>query len=277
MGTAGTEAYHANSVSDSLLAPPWQLLLSRIGDTLMLYLLLHVSMFSCLGNDTCLQLAGPSAVTAVRSFKRAAAVPQLAEDVRFRFRRGGRAAAEAEWAADEAEGRGGPGTQEPFSGQSPREPAQQAQQQDDAMEVEAPKARRRRPPSWQRRKALAAAEATSAAAAAQGGSPSAPRQGDDAEVPLEDDLPATQPLDEMEAEPQAAAATAPPPDDVRCYSQWPRYMLKPSEMVINRIVVFYSSSFPSKAGFPAKREPFKYICLPPDRCPSPSLNPVQTF
>ena len=33
-----------------------QLLLARIGDTLMLYLLLHVSLFAALPNSCCLQL-----------------------------------------------------------------------------------------------------------------------------------------------------------------------------------------------------------------------------
>jgi hypothetical protein len=35
---------------------PLQLLLSRIGDTLMLYLLLNASMFAALPNSCCLQL-----------------------------------------------------------------------------------------------------------------------------------------------------------------------------------------------------------------------------
>ena len=73
-GTANTEIYFTNSIADSLLSPPWQLLLSRIGDTLMLYLLLNMSMFSVLANECCLQLTGPSLVQIARGWRRDAAL-----------------------------------------------------------------------------------------------------------------------------------------------------------------------------------------------------------
>jgi len=38
------------------------------------------------------------------------------------------------------------------------------------------------------------------------------------------------------------------------YTQWPRYMPKPSEMVIIRMPVFYCATFPRRPGLPAKRE-----------------------
>ncbi|RMZ53723.1 hypothetical protein APUTEX25_003257 [Auxenochlorella protothecoides] len=47
------------SLGLGLASEPWRLLLSRIGDTLMLYLLLHCSMWSRVPNGTVVQLTGP--------------------------------------------------------------------------------------------------------------------------------------------------------------------------------------------------------------------------
>ena len=60
VGLFGTEAHHANTTTDLLKGEAWQLLLSRIGDTLMLFLLMHTSLFLPLPNGCFLQVTGAS-------------------------------------------------------------------------------------------------------------------------------------------------------------------------------------------------------------------------
>ena len=57
-GLHKTEAYYPNTTTKLLTGPAWQLLLSRIGDSLMLYLLMHATMFASLPNGCYLQLSG---------------------------------------------------------------------------------------------------------------------------------------------------------------------------------------------------------------------------
>lgn len=45
------------------------------------------------------------------------------------------------------------------------------------------------------------------------------------------------------------------------HSQWPRYMPKPSEMIINRSPIFYCSTFPLKPGFTARRTSYVYLFI----------------
>ena len=58
-GMHGAEQRSANTTTPTLCAPPWPLLLSRLGDVLMLYLLLHACIFVPLPNRCYLQVAGP--------------------------------------------------------------------------------------------------------------------------------------------------------------------------------------------------------------------------
>jgi len=58
VGLFGTEAYHCNTTTELLKGEAWQLLLSRIGDILMLYLLMHTSLFLPLPNGCFLQVTG---------------------------------------------------------------------------------------------------------------------------------------------------------------------------------------------------------------------------
>lgn len=60
VGLFGAEAYHCNTTTELLKGEAWQLLLSRIGDILMLYLLMHTSLFLPLPNGCFLQLTGVS-------------------------------------------------------------------------------------------------------------------------------------------------------------------------------------------------------------------------
>ena len=58
-GMLHTEEQSAHVATSALCAAPWPLLLSRLGDTLMLYLLLHASIFLSLPNGCYLQASGP--------------------------------------------------------------------------------------------------------------------------------------------------------------------------------------------------------------------------
>ena len=49
------------SMLEELMSEPWQLLLSRIGDVLMLHLLMHAAIFKPLPNSCFLQLTGTPA------------------------------------------------------------------------------------------------------------------------------------------------------------------------------------------------------------------------
>ena len=55
---SASETCHLNSSVESLKSNPWQLLLSRIGDALMLHLLMHAAIFQPLQNGCFLQLTG---------------------------------------------------------------------------------------------------------------------------------------------------------------------------------------------------------------------------
>jgi telomerase reverse transcriptase len=65
-----TEVHHPNSTTETLKSDAWQLLLSRIGDTLMLYLLMHTSLFLPMPNGCFLQVTGRP-VAYVRPFSSA--------------------------------------------------------------------------------------------------------------------------------------------------------------------------------------------------------------
>lgn len=58
-GMHSAEQRSAHTATLTLFAPPWPLLLSRLGDALMLYLLLHACIFVPLPNRCYLQVAGP--------------------------------------------------------------------------------------------------------------------------------------------------------------------------------------------------------------------------
>lgn len=57
-GLHRTEAYYPNTTIKQLKQTSWQLLLSRIGDSLMLHLLMHVTIFVPLPNGCYLQVTG---------------------------------------------------------------------------------------------------------------------------------------------------------------------------------------------------------------------------
>ena len=297
-GTANTEIYFTNSIADSLLSPPWQLLLSRIGDTLMLYLLLNMSMFSVLANECCLQLTGPSLVQIARGWRRDAALAaqlQTVNTTTLEKVTGAAGAAEEpppaaaaaaiseQPAVNKIEKRNkrlidltrgaGPMTQDPDVILSVEEDTPTSVASDDTeMAV---KKKRRRLPKWQRRKVAAAAAAAAASV----------EKDDVMDVDYATCvgvIPSTQPLGgpsaseviarmEIETEQPLIEQLPPPPPQRRRksqtdgmydgYSQWPRCMPKPTEMKINRNPVFYCSTFSSKPGFQRKRTTTTVVLL----------------
>lgn len=66
-GLHSVEVIHENSTTAYLKDPVWCLLHSRIGDTLMLYLLTQTQMFQRLENDCCIQLTGTPIASIARS------------------------------------------------------------------------------------------------------------------------------------------------------------------------------------------------------------------
>lgn len=75
-GAHRTEMYCIDGTAKSMCSPAWQLLQTRIGDTLMLYLLLHVSMFSTLENECFFQLTGYPVTLAARAVKKTSQAQQ---------------------------------------------------------------------------------------------------------------------------------------------------------------------------------------------------------
>ena len=159
----------------------------------------------------------------------------------------------------------GPATQDPgmllgsLGEESIDEEEEMAEVEENVLPVKKPT---RRLSSWQRRKAQKAAAAAM-------------------EVDIEggmftgenSSLPSTQPLSRLEGQVEAQAGSShcagmpgshaeqQRPQQAQQaqqklaygHSQWPRYMPKPSEMIINRSPVMYCSSFPVSPGFPARR------------------------
>ena len=60
-GLHHAEAYYPNTTAAALRSPAWQRLLSRVGDGVMMHLLLHCYLFLPLPNGCFLQAAGAPA------------------------------------------------------------------------------------------------------------------------------------------------------------------------------------------------------------------------
>ena len=253
MGSVAVEAVAGNTVVDYMLSSPWNLLLSRIGDTLMLYLLLHSSIFQSLANHCCCQLAGPSVVKVARGYRQMA--PLLKALHTKLEEEGKQQEANAAAASGAAAGGGGEVEMEmeveveTDTGDRKRKrsndtmatmrmgPMTQLEEveQDDmegSGEAAPPvmvQAKRRRLSSWQRHKAKAAAT------------------GED----QRNDLPPRLP----------SGTSAPPPQQQsqqqqqqqqKAHGRWKRNVPKPTDMVIPRTPIFYCSRFQKKAGLPSK-------------------------
>lgn len=264
VGSSTAESYYHNSVSASLEAPAWQLLLSRIGDTLMLFLLLHVSMFSRLRNNCCLQLTGAPVVQVARSrwYMGSRGVAEAAPAVQAEVQP---PAAHTQDGKLSTAGAASNGLAHPggsVDGSSRRGTIRRAAEAEgggggeaeDGTELQQPRRKRHRPSSWQRRKAAAAAAQQAAA------------QAETSAMYIDDEVlvPPTQPVSEAGPAAHALASAAAPaqPQSARVaakssafgFTQWPRQLPKPTDMMLPRQPIFYCSSFPRKPGFTAKRE-----------------------
>ncbi len=150
---------------------------------------------------------------------------------------------------------------------------------DEVVEPANKKKGRSRPSSWQRRKARRAAEAAHMAmelephGIAINNNTSSSR----GHIQHNSVVPATQPISNVDASARDQQMTAPAPAPTNAdggggggkqntntntnsygHTQWPRYMPKPSEMIINRSPIFYCSTFPLKPGFTARRTIFLF-------------------
>lgn len=246
LGSSSTEMYHHNAISDSLLTSPWELLLSRIGDTLMLYLFLHVTMFRRLPNGCCLQLTGPPAQDKVRNFRRYKSIPNVTEHAMVDQDHVQNKNCSVEKERDEMAG-------EPALKRRKITPLtirltyktqdysnQPLNRGDGSTEMKAKEGEkemgrtksRTRPSSWQRRKTRRCLTEKD-----------------------ESIIPPTQPAVSIEAEwtqKQQPNGTS----DCRNAPAWPQYLPKFADMYIPRSPVFYSAGYPSKPGFPKKRKSF---------------------
>ena len=117
----------------TMTSPAWELLLSRVGDTVMLHLLLNVSMFGTLENGCYFQLSGVPVLADARATKRASVYQMGSEFETEGKRREGRARAAREDLATARERAGG-------SGNGPVE----------AETERVGKKRKTRPPKWRR-------------------------------------------------------------------------------------------------------------------------------
>lgn len=126
----------------TMTSPAWELLLSRVGDTVMLHLLLSVSMFATLENGCYFQLSGEPVLADARATKRASVYqmgPEFrADSERRREGRVGRAKAAGK----------GPGS----SGQVDRGGSGDGLVE--AVAAHVGEKRRSRPPKWQRARYL---------------------------------------------------------------------------------------------------------------------------
>jgi hypothetical protein len=244
LGSSSTEIYHHNAISDSLLTSPWELLLSRIGDTLMLYLFLHVTMFRRLPNGCCLQLTGPPAQDKVRNFRRYKSIPDVKEHAMVDQNQCQKKKKSIEKERAEIAGEPAPKRRKitpltiPLTYKT-QDHSNQHQSYGDGstvgrakeVEKEICRTRRRtRPSSWQRRKTRRSLTEKD-----------------------ESIIPPTQPAFSIEAQ-WAQKLQSNGNSDCRNAPAWPQYLPKFADMYIPRSPVFYSAGYPSKPGFPKKRK-----------------------
>ena len=86
-GLQSSEAYYPNTTARLLRGAPWARLLSRIGDALMMHLLLHGSIFLPLPNGCFLQASGMPApqVRCKGSARATCGLPHFAADLAQRI------------------------------------------------------------------------------------------------------------------------------------------------------------------------------------------------
>jgi hypothetical protein len=214
----------------------------------MLYLLLHVTMFSKLENDCCLQLTGAPVGQAARMRARVAADVARAATSTLERVAGGRAVVTVESQLPSLQLPGGLGIAAEASPAGPAELDPVTEQHPHAAPVNAATTagKRRRPSSWQRLKARRVH-----ASHARADLP--PTQPQEDAFPLLPPFPPQQQHQQSRASDLIVLRRQRQPGDPMC--DHPRGLPKPGDMVIDRSAIFYCASFPPKPGFPANREP----------------------
>lgn len=220
-----------DGTAKTMCSPAWQLLLTRIGDTLMLYLLLHVSMFSTLENDCFFQLTGYPVTLAARAVKKTSQVQQGRLSMKRYY--------------------------ETFSFNSASKITSRNRKrtkvQDDTAEKtnaeggtavqEGPKAAKPgRPSSWQRKKYKRAK---------QRGDEETLRELESQRDEMHRKKPVSQEVNTASS--MHTKRRARKSDRKKEHYQHPKYLLRPSEMIIPRQSMFYSRRYSRKGGLPLER------------------------
>ena len=129
----------------TMTSPAWELLLSRVGDTVMLHLLLNVSMFGTLENGCYFQLSGVPVLADARATKRASVYQMGPEFETARKRREGR-----EGRKEREEQAMTAGDRQASAGEAERAGKGSGDGTVGAETDRAEKKRKMRPPKWQR-------------------------------------------------------------------------------------------------------------------------------
>lgn len=232
-GAHRTEMYCIDGTAKSMCSPAWQLLQTRIGDTLMLYLLLHVSMFSTLENDCFFQLTGYPVTLAARAVKKTSQVQQGRLSMKQYYEK---------YTADFSVG----------VASRHRKRMKLMKNGEETNEIGARgvhegtnAAKSVRPSSWQRKKYKRAKE-----------------RGDEStvrELELQRDVKQTKyDSQQLSTAVSSLHQTRESRDSRKCtrkieHYRHPRYVLRPSEMVIPRQSMFYSRRYSRKGGLPSER------------------------
>lgn len=236
--------YHDAGTARTLKSDVWELLLSRVGDTVMLHLLLNADMFVTLDNDCCFQLTGSPIIAEARDVKKTSNIVQT----KFLHNKG-----RAEAHPSDCQGIK---TQDLVSLGHDGNVSSKGNTKDQKIVKSSKKVR---PSSWQRRKLRKIfgemkSNVSSSEAPAKDGLceertlPSRPY----AEY-LTQHFASDSSTSQNKARSKSAKKFG--------YCMWPKYILKPADMVIPRTGIFYSSISSPKPGFTGRRTLFSIFCF----------------
>eukprot|EP00890_Picochlorum_soloecismus_P001725 jgi/Picsp_1/2553/NSC_00784-R1_telomerase reverse transcriptase len=246
----GMEIIHSMGTSESLLSASWEIVLSRIGDTLMIYLLLHVDMFVTLKNDCCFQLSGQPIITAARASKKTSEALQskltVGKSISMDECVNGGVRAQAGEASKMKTSRKHQSTGGKANGAVTQDlslPTVGSCRMDNFPSIGSWSKRSSRPSSWRRKKMKKEML----------------RKNSQTPLKMSDDATMT-PKNAYVTQQFGTDSTnsgrhfVPESRQKERYghSQWPKYLCKPSDMVIQRPAIFYGSKYALRAGLPAK-------------------------
>jgi len=248
----GMELIHSMGTSESLMSASWEILLSRIGDTLMIYLLLHVDMFVTLKNDCCFQLSGQPIITAARASKKTSEALQSKLTVETNDAMDGRVnGCIGAQAGESSKVNNTSSKVNRVVTQDLSLPTVASCRMDQLPSTGSWDKRSGRPSSWRRKKMKKEMLRKS--------SQTSVRMSDDATITPKNAY-VTQQFGTDSTNPSGRLSGQVSRQKKRYgHSQWPKYLCKPSDMVIQRPAIFYGSKYALRAGLPAKRTLFHYF------------------